>query len=136
MPSNLSPTVKTCASPFVALQGEDLHPVRSAAVLWDFEVPVGADILGCSGGTFVDTPLGHVEKAFTCATGPGAGDTFTYLFETASNAFSGGNANGHWIVLAGAGFFATLRGEGDFALQLFDLNGDGVPDHGSLDYAR
>ena len=81
-----------------------------------FVVTEGSTILGCSKGNFVDTPLGNIEKAFTCTKGPGKGDTFTYLFETASDAFSGGHATGHWRVLEGTGFFARLSGQGDFSL--------------------
>jgi len=80
-----------------------------------FVVLEGALILGCSKGVFVDTPQGAgAVKEFTCLSGPGAGDTFTVHFEPWVGAISGGNANGHWRVVEGTGFFATLHGEGDF----------------------
>ncbi len=84
-----------------------------------FTVTVGSSILGCSAGHFFDTTFivpGELRKVFTCDRGSGKGDTFTFLFDTDADAFSGGHASGHWMVLEGTGFFATLRGQGDFSV--------------------
>ena len=93
-----------------------------------FAVTVGSDILGCSKGNFVDTPLviappiggAAIKKAFTCNTGPGAGGSFTVLFEPFVAFVSRGNVNGQWRVLEGTGFFATLHGQGDFSVVFCD----------------
>ena len=72
-----------------------------------FAVTEGAEALGCSAGTFVDTPTGAaIRKEFTCSTG-GEG-SFTFLFRP---------GQGNWNVLSGTGDFSSLRGTGKFSLN-------------------
>ena len=79
----------------------------SAQAQGTFEVTEGADILGCSSGTFVDTARDvDVRKDFTCGTGTKEG-TFTVVFNPL-------NGNGPWRILEGTGDFTALQGEGDF----------------------
>jgi hypothetical protein len=95
-----------------------------------FEVLEGHDILGCSKGTFVDTPMGSIEKEFTCSAGPGDGNSFNVLFEPWVGFVSGGEVGGYWRVVEGSGFFARLQGQGEFSVEGIDLDGDGHADHG------
>lgn len=90
-----------------------------------FKVTEGSTLLGCSKGTFVDTPhaFGEIEKMFTCKRG-GKGD-FTFLF-LPTLAPGPGDANGHWQVLEGTGDFSNLRGEGDFSVVFFPETMSGV----------
>ncbi len=84
-----------------------------------FVVTVGSSILGCSAGHFFDTTgvvPGELRKVFSCDSGSGTGDTFTFLFDLHAFFATGGHASGHWMVLRGTGFFATLRGQGDFSV--------------------
>ena len=71
-----------------------------------FEVTEGADVLGCSAGTFVDDPgTSAVGRIMTC-TDPGSG-TFTYDFDP-----FGSNT---WEFIDATGDFAGLTGDGDWA---------------------
>jgi hypothetical protein len=76
-----------------------------------FEVTVGSALLGCSRGTFVDTPLdpdaSSVFKELTCTEG-GTG-SFTILFHPITTP--------GWNVVPGSGkaAYAGLRGEGTFS---------------------
>ena len=88
-----------------------------------FEVTEGADILGCSSGTFVDTPRDvDIRKDFTCGTGTKEG-TFTAVFDP-QDIPGPGDQNGPWSILEGTGDFTSLQGEGDFSV-VFDP--DGLP---------
>ncbi len=91
-----------------------------------FEVLQGDDILGCEGGVSVDTWHGGLKSEFTCDSGPGAGDTFTVRFEGWVGFYSGGNANDHWRVVEGTGYFATLHGQGDHFLEFVDGDDYGI----------
>lgn len=72
-----------------------------------FEVTEGSDVLGCTGGGFVDTPVSDgVEKVFTCESGPNSG-AFTVHFVP---------PEGPWRVVAASDDFSLLRGEGDFVV--------------------
>lgn len=72
-----------------------------------FEVLEGADALGCSSGTFVDTPTERgVHKEFTCESGTGTG-TFTAEF------FPPG---GPWKIVDADDDFGELSGWGAFAV--------------------
>jgi hypothetical protein len=84
-----------------------------------FAVTEGAAALGCSGGTFVDSPrsMGVIEKHFTCTDGSGADDSFVVLFHPRFRGVPGpGVANGPWSVLSGAGDFTKLHGTGRFSV--------------------
>jgi hypothetical protein len=90
-----------------------------------FAVTQGSELLGCAGGTFVDTPASvdnpgsgvpvsrSIHKAFTCTSG-GSG-TFIVNFQPTPTP-GPGVLNGHWNVLRGTGDFTNLRGEGDFSV--------------------
>lgn len=85
-----------------------------------FTVSEGAELLGCSAGTFRDVPAGGfsagaIRKTFTCTAGANSGSTFTVSFRP-TPAPGPGDANGHWQVVAGTGGFANLRGQGDFSV--------------------
>ncbi len=76
-----------------------------------FEVTEGADVLGCSSGTFVDTPPATatgrgIYKAFTCTSGPRAG-TFTAEFFPNS---------GPWKIVETTDAFRGLAGWGGFVV--------------------
>jgi len=74
-----------------------------------FEVTVGADVLGCSSGTFVDMPdgtFGKVNKVMTCESGSNAG-TFTIVFDPPEGR--------DWSVLESSDDFAGLQGGGDYS---------------------
>ena len=84
-------------------------------VVGTFEVTEGADILGCSNGTWEDTfdeATEDVTKAMTCSE-PNAG-TFTILFDPDGYDTGPGELNGPWSILNGVADFADLQGEGDF----------------------
>lgn len=95
-----------------------------------FAVTEGALALGCSGGTFVDTPLsggtGQIEKHFTCANGPGAGDDFLVHFKNDCTFLSRGTfrcrpgdgylGEGQWTLQSGTGYFEGFHGSGDFVV--------------------
>jgi hypothetical protein len=79
-----------------------------------FDVTEGADVLGCTAGTFEDMePSGvDIDRVMTCSD-PDAG-TFTIAFDPGGYADGpGADANGPWRV-ADAGDFAGLQGEGDW----------------------
>jgi hypothetical protein len=85
-----------------------------------FEVPEGGDLLGCSGGEFVDHPSGFqppakgdIAKIFTCTDG-GAG-TFTANFQPTRKP-GPGDANGQWTITEATGAFAGLHGHGAFSV--------------------
>ena len=78
-----------------------------------FEVTKGADILGCSGGTFVDTPqTAEINKLMTCTSGSNAG-TFTIVFAPGEYDSGPGDDNGPWSILEGTDDFTSLEGGGD-----------------------
>ena len=90
-----------------------------------FEVTEGADILGCSSGTFVDTPRSDgVAKDFTCETGTKEG-TFTALF-LPQDIPGPGDQNGPWSILEVTQDFSELQGEGDFSVVFNDAEESGV----------
>jgi retinol-binding protein 3 len=72
-----------------------------------FDVTEGADVLGCSGGTFVDNQTADsLHKEFTCESGTKSG-TFTAEFSPPS---------GPWKIVDSTDDFSGLSGEGDFSL--------------------
>ncbi len=84
-------------------------------VVGTFEVTEGADILGCSTGTFEDTfdeATRDVSKLMTCS-GPDTG-TFTILFDPDGYDTGAGEHAGPWSILDGSADFAGLQGEGDY----------------------
>ena len=90
-------------------------------VVGTFELTEGADILGCSNGTFEDTfdeVTEDVTKLMTCSE-PNTG-TFTILFDPDGYDTGAGEHNGPWRILDGSADFADLQGEGDY-LHSHDL---------------
>lgn len=90
----------------------------------DFEVTEGAEILGCSTGTFVDFPHSQaapsaIDKVFTCTDG-GSGQ-FVATFRPTPQP-GPGHGNGHWNVTSGTDDFASLRGQGDFWVVFTDFD--------------
>jgi hypothetical protein len=89
-----------------------------------FEVTEGADILGCSNGTYVDTPpdnqfnpsVDEINKVMTCSE-PDTG-TFTIAFVPDGYDNGPGVLNGPWRILNGVDDFADLQGEGDHWLVM------------------
>jgi len=85
-----------------------------------FTVSAGSGLLGCSAGTFVDTPAGGfsagaIFKLLTCTAGTQSGSSFTVSFRP-TPAPGPGDANGHWQVVDGTGGFANLQGQGEFSV--------------------
>jgi len=86
-------------------------------VVGTFEVTEGADILGCSNGTFEDTfddVTEDISKLLTCSE-PNT-STFTIVFDPDGYDTGPGELNGPWSILDGFDDFAGLQGEGDFWL--------------------
>ncbi len=84
-------------------------------VVGTFEVTEGADVLGCSNGTYEDTfdeATEDVSRLMTCS-GPNTG-TFTIVFDPDGYDTGPGENNGPWRIVSGSADFADLRGEGDF----------------------
>ncbi len=80
-----------------------------------FEVTEGSDVLGCSQGTFVDTPTAQgIDKLLTCESGERSG-TFTANF-TLQDIPGPGDENGRWRIAGATGDFTGLSGGGDFSV--------------------
>jgi hypothetical protein len=83
-------------------------------VVGTFEVTEGADVLGCSNGTSVDTYNGgtkDVTKVMTCSDG----GTGTFTMHVAPETIWG-DSDGPWSILSGSADFAGLEGEGEFVI--------------------
>jgi len=86
---------------------------RSRPYKGTFEMTQGADVLGCSQGSFVDTPTTTaIHKELTCEAG-GRSGTFTAEF-TPQDIPGPGDKNGPWSIVGGTGDFSGLSGGGDF----------------------
>ena len=81
-----------------------------------FEVTEGADVLGCSSGTFVDSgsPNDGIERVYTCDSGSNEG-SFTASFNFDANPDTTGD-NGTWTVVEGSDDFVGLQGSGDWSI--------------------
>ncbi len=92
--------------------------VSAGTLQGTFEVTVGADVLGCSSGTFVDTPgiPEKTNKVMTCESGSNTG-TFTIRFDPPDGR--------DWRVLESSDDFAGLQGEGDFSWVLHQIGQSG-----------
>ena len=91
-----------------------------------FEVTEGADILGCSAGSFVDTPVEpKVQKLLTCESGPKSG-TFTVEFTAEEDNPGPGDENGLWNTFAATDDFSGLSGGGDFSVVVDEASYSGV----------
>ena len=89
-----------------------------------FEVTEGADVLGCSSGTFVDSgsPNDGVQRVMTCDSGPNEGSyTVALSFEANAGTVSD---NGTWSVVEGSDDFDDLQGRGEWSI-VYDQTGGG-----------
>ena len=78
-----------------------------------FEVTEGADILGCTRGSFIDTPgTTNIYKAMTCESGSRSG-SFTGQFNP-QDIPGPGDDNGPWSFIEATEDFSGLSGGGDF----------------------
>lgn len=86
-------------------------------VVGSFEVTVGADLLGCSNGTFVDDFVARddIKKVMTCDSGSNEG-IFTLVFALNGPDAGPGDENGPWSVVEGSGGFVGLQGSGDWSM--------------------
>lgn len=81
-----------------------------------FEVTEGADILGCSSGSFADagTPTDGIQRVYTCDSGPNDGSftaSFNFLAEELTVSDSG-----TWSISEGSDDFVGLQGGGDWSI--------------------
>jgi hypothetical protein len=81
-----------------------------------FEVTEGADVLGCSSGTFVDSgsPNEGIQRVYTCDSGSNEG-SFTASFNFEAEEFEESD-NGTWSVVEGSDDFVGLQGSGDWSI--------------------
>jgi hypothetical protein len=97
-----------------------------------FEVAEGADVLGCSSGSFVDDGRVEVEggelfeitKVLTCESGPKVG-TISVLFIPGQDVDDSERETGPWVGTEGTGDFEGLGGGGDFEV-VYDSETTGV----------
>jgi len=112
-------TTPTTSGPVTIKTASDYN---SEPIHGTFEVKEGADILGCSNGTYVDTlrpsefdnSVDEINKVMTCSE-PDTG-TFTIAFVPNGYDTGPGVLNGPWRILDGFGDFVDLQGEGDYWL--------------------
>jgi hypothetical protein len=90
-----------------------------------FEVTEGADVLGCTSGTFVDSgsPDEGVERVYTCDSGSNEG-SFTATFNFEANKFEESD-NGTWTVVEGSDDFVGLQGSGDWSI-VYEATGPNI----------
>jgi hypothetical protein len=81
-----------------------------------FEVTEGADVLGCSSGTFVDSgsPNEGIQRVYTCESGSNEG-SFTASFNFEAEELEESD-NGTWTVVEGSDDFVGLQGSGDWSI--------------------
>jgi hypothetical protein len=80
-----------------------------------FEITIGADVLGCSSGTFVQMDsetFAKKDSVMTCESGSNTG-TFSIVYDP---------ENFNWNVLESSGDFAGLQGEGRFSFVFTSAN--------------
>ena len=94
-----------------------------------FQVTQGSQILGCSEGTFVDTPTEDaVHKLLTCESGSNTG-AFTIEFVPIEEGVP-------WSVVDATGDFAGLTGTGEFTLEASEDQLSGVETFaGDIEYS-
>jgi hypothetical protein len=80
-----------------------------------FEVTEGADILGCSSGSFQDagSPTDGVERVYTCEAGSNEG-SFTSDFNFLADDTE--SDSGTWSISEGSDDFVGLQGDGDWSI--------------------
>ena len=84
-------------------------------VVGTFEVTEGADVLGCSSGTFVDEFIAgdDIRRVFSCDSGSNEG-AFAASFDLNGTATGEGDDGGAWSVLEGSDDFVGLQGAGEW----------------------
>jgi hypothetical protein len=94
-------------------------------VVGTFNVTVGADILECSSGHFVDEYISQddIRRTMTCDTGDNTG-TFTLSFALTGPDSGSGDENGPWSVVEGAGDFSGLQGAGNWSVVYSETDPD------------
>jgi hypothetical protein len=97
----------------VAIANADDFSTRP--VVGTFEVTEGADVLGCSSGTFVDEFVSedNIQRVYACESGSNEG-SFTTTFTIDSDGSDPSGDNGTWSVVEGSGDFFGLQGGGDW----------------------
>jgi hypothetical protein len=89
-----------------------------------FVVKTGGALLGCSSGSFMDTPMSGLavlshsakQRDLLCTSGQNRGSSFSMVFQP-TPPIVGGASSGHWQVLPGAsGPYANMTGGGDFSV--------------------
>ncbi|HXN78019.1 MAG TPA: hypothetical protein VN965_04495 [Candidatus Dormibacteraeota bacterium] len=92
-----------------------------------FAVVTGEALLGCSGGSFMDTPMSGLtvlshsakERDLLCTSGQNSGSSFSIVFQPTPPIVGGTSSSGHWQVLPGAsGPYANMTGGGDFSVTV------------------
>jgi hypothetical protein len=95
-----------------------------------FTVVNGEALLGCSGGSFMDTPNSGLavlsnsakERDLLCTSGQNSGSSFSIVFQP-TRPIVNGASSGHWQVLPGASRpYANMTGGGDFSVTPPPLN--------------
>jgi hypothetical protein len=91
-----------------------------------FEVTEGADVLGCSSGTFVDSgsPNERIQRVYTCDSGSNEG-SFTASFNFDATETFTESDNGTWTVVEGSDDFVDLQGNGDWSI-VYEATGPDV----------
>ena len=90
-----------------------------------FEVTEGADIIGCSTGSFVDagSPTEGVRRVYTCESGSNEGSFSASLsFLAEANTVSD---SGTWTIEEGSDAFVDLQGDGDFSI-VYETDGPNI----------
>jgi hypothetical protein len=82
-----------------------------------FEVTEGADVLGCTAGTFTDPDATDegILKVLSCESGSKEG-TFSILFRLGEPSPDDGSQSGPWNVSTATADFVGLQGEGDMSV--------------------
>lgn len=94
-------------------------------VVGTFEVTEGADIAGCSTGSFVDSgsPTEGVQRVYTCEAGSNEGSfTASLSFLAEANTVSD---SGTWTIVEGSDAFVDLQGDGDFSV-VYEIDGPNI----------
>jgi hypothetical protein len=89
----------------------------SRPVAGTFEVTEGADVLGCSSGTFVDagSPTDGIQRVYTCDSGSNEGSFAASFNFDATESFTESDS-GTWSVVEGSDDFAGLQGSGVWSI--------------------
>lgn len=128
-PPSTHPETSTTTTPRLPIAGPVLIEATSDftgdQVVGPFEVSEGADVLGCTSGSFVDTEVSTgIRRVMTCESGERTG-TITVHFVPGDDP-GPGDANGPWSVENGTEGFVGLQGEGDFSVTFHEETRSGT----------